>query len=76
MAACISILSRIRAEHIAASKAGLPDVYNTMEEIVHSIIDVPEIGKVLFTHRRHKYQHHKSSSWFWNTATAVLIDGL
>ena len=76
MKTCANILSRIRAEHVAASREPLPDVYNAIEEIVQSVGEVPGIGKVLFTHRRHKYSHHKSTAWFWGTATAVLIDDL
>jgi hypothetical protein len=76
MKTCTNILSRIRAEHVGDSKKALPDVYATTEEIMHSVIDVPEIGRVLFTHQRHKYKHQKSTNWFWNTATAVLLDNL
>ena len=76
MATCRNILSRIRPDDVAESHVGLPDVYNAIEEIVHSVVEVPQIGKVLFTHRRHKYRHHKSTNWFWGTTTALLLDDL
>jgi hypothetical protein len=71
-----NILSRIRGEHVSAASATLPDVYSATEDIVQNVVDVPGIGKVLFTYRRHKYRHHKSTSWFWTAQTALLVDDL
>lgn len=70
----MNILSRIRGEHIAQSHRTLPDVYTASEDVVQSVFDVPGIGRVRFTHRRHKYRHHKSSSWFWSTEEAILVE--
>ena len=69
----MNILSRIRGEYIAESHQTLPDVYTANDDVVQSVFEVPGIGKVRFTHRRRKYRHHKSTSWFWSTEEAVLV---
>jgi len=70
----MNILSRIRGEYISESHRTLPDVRTAVNDIVQSVFEVPEIGKVRFTHRRRKYRHHKSTSWFWTTEEAVLVE--
>jgi len=70
----MNILSTLRAEDVRDAQKMLPDVYTATEDVVQTIAAVPGVGRVCFAHLRNKYRHHKSTNWFWSTASAVTVD--
>jgi hypothetical protein len=69
-----NILRRIGGDYISAALKALPNAETAKDEVMESVIEVPDFGKVRFTCKRFKHKYRKSYSVFWTATKAVRVD--
>jgi hypothetical protein len=68
-----NILERVPGQYVSAAVQTLPNAATAAEDSMEAIVDVPGIGAVRFTARRHKSKKGKVSHHFWTAERAVVV---
>jgi hypothetical protein len=70
----MNLLSSIPGHYVAQALNTLPDPETAAEEYQQAVIEVPGVGRVRFTCRRHRHMRGKSTHHFWVAIEAVRCE--
>ncbi len=67
------ILPRIPGQYVAEAINQLPPAASTRDTLLRTELDVPGVGRVLFTPVRNATKHRKTTHWIWSVTSAELV---
>jgi hypothetical protein len=68
------ILARIMGKHVSDAMRALPAAERSHAEVIETELDVPDIGRVRFTMRRHGSKKGRRTHYFWSAEKAALVE--
>jgi hypothetical protein len=68
-----NILVIVPGDYVSPGLWTLPDPVTAKDELIETVIDLPNLGKVRFTCRRLSSRKGKTRSWFWTAESAIQM---
>ena len=69
-----NILPTIPGNYVAAAVAMLPEAATAKVDLIETVIELPDLGKVRFGCRRLSSRKGKTRRWFWTAESAVRVE--
>lgn len=68
------ILARIPGQYVADALKTLPSPEDSLDDLLETEIDVPDIGRVRFVAERNHSKRGKFVYYFWSAKRATLVE--